>query len=236
VHSNFYTFVYAAGISVITAIVLAFTSETLKPKQEYNVALDNKKNILRSVRLDLADQNKIEQTYSDHIVSMVINDQGEVIEGVDVSDVIMKKEVAKPYGERRLPLYVFTADGGKKCYIVPMWGVGLWGPIWGYLSIEDDFNTVYGSNFDHKGETPGLGAEIAEKYFQEQFQGKKILDDSGAFVSVRVLKPSEKFDGGEAHRVDGISGGTITSRGTDAMLMDCVKPYLTYFEKQKSAE
>ncbi len=114
-----------------------------------------------------------------------------------------------------------------------MRGVGLWGPIWGYISLESDFNTVHGAFFDHKGETPGLGAEIAEKSFQQQFEGKKIYNNDNSFVSVNVMKAAEKSELDPVNRVDAISGGTITSKGTDAMLKNCIEPYLAYFGKIK---
>ncbi|MBK8558124.1 MAG: NADH:ubiquinone reductase (Na(+)-transporting) subunit C [Lewinellaceae bacterium] len=226
---------YAAGLSVITAIILAFTSEALKPAQEANVALEKKSNILRSVRLELTDRNAIESTYNGHIQALVVDNKGEVLSDVKPDEIELRKEVAKPEADRRLPLYVYTGDNQEKYYILPMSGTGLWGPIWGYLSIEGDFNTVHGAFFDHKSETPGLGAEIAEKPFQDQFPGKKIMSDNNQFVSVHVLKVTDKFDGGAEHRVDGISGGTITSRGTDDMLRNCLSPYIPYFEKIKSS-
>ena len=110
-----------------------------------------------------------------------------------------------------------------------MQGLGLWGPLWGWISLEDDFNTVYGAFFSHKSETPGLGAEISERPFQQQFEGKKIMSQDNNFVSVHVVKPSAKVSYGIEHRVDGVSGGTITSNGTDAMLKNAIEPYLAYF-------
>ncbi|MEZ4967141.1 MAG: FMN-binding protein, partial [Saprospiraceae bacterium] len=162
-HSNRYTFIYAAVISIITAVLLAFASEGLKPAQEANIALDNKSNILRSVRVEETERAAIEQIYGERVKSIVVNSKGEVLENVIAEDLVMKNEVTKPAAERHLPLYVYTDKNGKPYYIVPVRGVGLWGPIWGYISIESDFNTVYGAFFDHKSETPGLGAEIAEK-------------------------------------------------------------------------
>lgn len=233
-HSNSYTLLYAAGISVITAIILAVTSEGLKPAQQANVALDTKKNILRSVRIASDDRATIENTYNSQVEELVLNSAGEVLPDESAKAIRLKDQVNKAPEERLLPMYIFTSDAGEKYYVVPVYGVGLWGPIWGYLALEGDFDTVYGAFFDHKGETPGLGAEIAESPFQEQFQGKKIMSDDDKFVSVNVVKATDKFSLGDEHRVDGISGGTITSRGTDAMLKNCVAPYLTYFEKQKS--
>jgi len=227
VHSNRYTFIYAIVLSVVTAVLLAFASEGFRPLQEANIALDKKTNIIRSVRQFTIVRAEIEQIYKNSITEMVVDGKGNVVEGKNANAIVLKEEVSKPADQRLLPLYIYTADA-KKYYIVPMQGVGLWGPIWGYLSLEDDFDTVYGAYFDHKGETPGLGAEIAEKAFQSQFAGKKIMQE-GKFVSVYVTKTTEKIPYGSEHRVDGISGGTITSKGVDAMLKNCVEPYLGYF-------
>ncbi|MCR9063100.1 MAG: NADH:ubiquinone reductase (Na(+)-transporting) subunit C [Cytophagales bacterium] len=233
-HNNRYTFLYAIGISVVTAIILVLTSENLKPLQEANVALDNKKNILKSVLVNSDDRETIESTYNSSVEELVVNSKGEVVEGIDIEDVDMKKEVAKAPEDRNLPLYIYTLEGGDKAYVIPLRGVGLWGPIWGYISLDNNFNTVKGAFFDHKGETPGLGAEIAEGPFQQQFQGKMMYNDAGEFVSVNVMKATQKSDIGEEHRVDAISGGTITSNGVDEMIANCVEPYLSYFEKLKA--
>lgn len=233
-HSNRYTLLYAAAISIVTAVILAVTSEGLKPAQQANVALDKQSTILRSVRFESTERQAIESTYAERVQELVLNSAGDVVEGVSPNAVRLKDEVNKAPEKRQLPLYVYSGDDGSKYYIIPTYGVGLWGPIWGFVALESDFNTVYGATFDHKGETPGLGAEISEEFFQEQFQGKKIMSESNQFISVNVVKPTDKVSYGDEHRVDGISGGTITSRGTDAMLKNCIEPYLAYFEKQKS--
>ncbi|MBK8426892.1 MAG: NADH:ubiquinone reductase (Na(+)-transporting) subunit C [Lewinellaceae bacterium] len=233
-HSNRYTFIYAIILSVITAVLLAFAAEGLKPAQAANIALDKKTSILRSVRYDGTERAAIEKLYGASVRELVVNAQGEELSGIDAFAVVVKDELDKPVEERQLPLYIYTGEDGKKRYVIPMQGVGLWGPIWGYISLEEDFNTVYGAFFDHKSETPGLGAEIAERPFQMQFQGKKIMDAEHNFVSVHVVKKTAKIDVGPEHRVDGISGGTITSTGTDKMLRRCVEPYLGYFGKVKS--
>lgn len=232
-HSNRYTLIYATVLSVITAIVLAVAAEGLKPAQEANIALDKKSNILRAVRLAYTERAQIEDTYSKSIQEIVLDATGKPLSGITTKEIDLKEEIAKVPQQRRLPLYVFTEKDGKKYYIVPLRGVGLWGPIWGYISLQEDFNTVYGSFFDHKSETPGLGAEIAELPFQTQFQGKKIMSDEGQFVSVNVVKKTDKVSYGNEHRVDAISGGTITSRGTNDMIKNCTAPYLAYFEKIK---
>lgn len=229
-HNNRYTFMFAIILSAITAVILVVTSQSLKPLQEENIALDKKKSILKSVWLNTDDKSKIESVYGESVTEYVVNSEGDVIEGLSTDDVRMKDQINIPVAERKMPLYVFNNDEGSY-YIVPMRGVGLWGPIWGYVSIEDDGETIYGSFFDHKQETPGLGAEISEAFFQERFKGKKLLNDANEFVSVNVVKKTTKTAYGAEHRVDAISGGTITSDGVDEMLKNCVEPYLAYFEK-----
>lgn len=232
-HSNKYTFIYAIVISVITAVLLAFSAEGLKPFQDANIKLDTKTSILRCVREYTTDRATIEKIYAAQVKELVVDSEGNEHADLSAPDIALKKEFEKPLKERKLPLYIFTGSDSKKRYIIPMQGVGLWGPIYGFISIEEDFNTVYGSFFSHKSETPGLGAEISERFFQDQFQGKKILDANNQFVSVHVVKKAAKVAIGPENRVDGISGGTITSNGTDQMLKKCIEPYLVYFEKLK---
>ncbi len=228
-HSNNYTLIYAAVLSIITAIVLAVAAEGLKPLQDENIALDTRSNILKAVRLNYTDRDKINETYESSIEELVVNMQGEILEEKPVQ-IDLKNQINIEPNERKLPMYIYSGEESRKYYIIPLRGTGLWGPIWGYISLEDDFDTVYGATFDHKGETPGLGAEIAEYPFQKQFEGKKIMDGN-KFVSVNVWKTTFKSPLGDEHRVDGISGGTITSDGTDYMIENCLVPYVAYFDK-----
>ena len=230
-HSNQYTLIYAAVLSIITAVVLAVAAEGLKPLQDENIALDTRSNILKAVRINYTDRAKINETYETAIEEQVVNMSGEVLEEKPVQ-IDLKNQINIDPAERKLPLYIYTGEGGKKYFIIPLRGTGLWGPIWGYISLEEDFNTVYGAYFDHKGETPGLGAEIAEAPFQKQFEGKKIMAN-GKFVSVNVMKPTTKSPYGQEHRVDAISGGTITSNGTDEMIENVIAPYVAYFDKME---
>jgi Na+-transporting NADH:ubiquinone oxidoreductase subunit C len=142
----------------------------------------------------------------------------------------INKQIEKFESGRELPVYVCEKEGSTY-FILPLRGKGLWGPIWGYIALESDLNTVYGAVFDHKGETPGLGAEINQGWFQENFQGKKIFKD-GQFVSIEVVKGGA--DAADLYEVDGISGGTITSKGLEDMLYDCLKSYETFFETQRN--
>ncbi len=124
---------------------------------------------------------------------------------------------------------IFTTPEGKKKYIIPVRGKGLWGPIWGYVALNDDYNTIYGTVFANEKETPGLGAEISERWFQAEFNGKKLFNDTGDFVSIEVVKGGASPD--NPHGVDAVSGGTITSKGLEKMLMDSLTALCKLFEK-----
>lgn len=146
----------------------------------------------------------------------------------DVS--IVKNKILDIRKERHLPVYESEKDG-KKYYVFPLRGKGLWGPIWGYIALGSDFTTVYGAYFDHKTETPGLGAEIETNWYQEQFDGKQIYNQQNEFTSIDVVKGGAPE--GDPHSVDAVSGGTITSNGLDKMLHDCLKAYQNFFNKEK---
>jgi Na+-transporting NADH:ubiquinone oxidoreductase subunit C len=147
---------------------------------------------------------------------------------VDRGDIV--KRIGDVKQNRQLPVYICEKEG-EKYYVFPLRGKGLWGPIWGYMALESDLNTVYGSVFDHKSETPGLGAEINEDWFQADFVGKKIFQD-GKFTSVEVAKGGAPE--GDMHAVDAISGGTITSKGVEAMIYDCLSGYQAFIEQQRN--
>ena len=228
-NKNSYTLIYAVVMVVVVALLLALVSSGLKDIQNNNVKLDKKKQILSSlnIQLDGQDANTL---YEQHIVKeLVLNIKGEVVSEkmgeAFVIDVI--KENAKAEAERQLPLYVAEVDGQTK-YIITMRGAGLWGPIWGYIALNDDKNTVFGTYFSHASETPGLGAEIALPAFQNKFVGKHILNDARDFVSVAVMKPGQTAEGQDY--VDGISGGTITSKGVEAMLLKSIGQYEAYLK------
>lgn len=237
--SNTYIFVFASVMVLIVAALLSFVAESLGPIQERNVEVEKKRDILRSVGMtqgieEASDKNAaVEKLFSTYIPeSFVINAAGELIQGADAFQITrnLKAELVKPVAERNLPLFVYTKDDGERKYIIPLQGKGLWGTIWGYMALSDDFSTIYGAVFDHAKETPGLGAEINQKWFQDPFIGKKIFDESGRFISVLVVKGGANPEA--LNEVDGISGGTITSKGLEAMLHDCLLPYETYFKNQ----
>jgi Na+-transporting NADH:ubiquinone oxidoreductase subunit C len=221
--SNSYTFTFSTIMVVVVAVLLALAAGQLKPFQDKNIELEKKRNILTSLNIP-ADAKNAEVLYDKYIrETFVLNSKGERVSDVNAFDIDMKVEQSKPKEKRLLPVYVGVLEDSAKTYVLPLRGKGLWGPIWGYLSFKDDFNTVYGAMFDHQGETPGLGAEIREDWFQKEFSGKKIFDENNHFTSIRVIKGGAKKD--NPHEVDAISGGTITSKGLEAMVDTCVSAY-----------
>jgi Na+-transporting NADH:ubiquinone oxidoreductase subunit C len=225
--SNTYIYVFSIVMVVAVALLLSLAALQLKPFQDKNIEVEKKQNILASVRINSTVKDAVD-LYAKYITeSFVLNNKGEKQEGIDAFAIDMKVEVGKPASERMLPVYVATLENGAKAYVMPLRGKGLWGPIWGYISLEPDLNTIYGAVYDHQGETPGLGAEINMEWFEDPFRGKTIFKDSTTFVSVKVLKGGAPKD--DTHAVDAISGGTITSKGLEAMLDSCLVQYKTYF-------
>jgi Na+-transporting NADH:ubiquinone oxidoreductase subunit C len=227
--SNTYTIIYAAVMVIIVALGLSFTHQSLLDKQIANENIDKMQQLLRSLNIT-ADTKEAEARYSELVTNAyLITKEGEKIEGTDGTapeDPAFSTGLGDPSAQG-LPVYEVSIDG-KNVYILPMSGAGLWGAIWGYLAVEDDGSTIYGADFGHAGETPGLGAEIAERSFGIQFEGKQIIKD-GDFASIAVVKPGQT----DARRdyVDGISGGTITSNGVDKMLLLSVGEYENFLMK-----
>ena len=229
VNSNSYTFIFASGLVILVALALSLAATTLKPFQDNNIEQEKMQNILSSIDVNVT-RAEAAEIYGDYIVEDLVISGGEQVEGTDAFSVIMEKEARRANNERNAPLYIAKKDG-ETYYVIPLRGTGLWGPIWGYIALESDVSTVYGAVFDHKGETPGLGAEITTASFTEQFKGKKILDENGNLVSIDV----RKGDASTAYQVDGISGGTITSTGVEDMLLDCLKAYYPFLKQYAGA-
>ncbi len=239
--SNTYIFIYASAMVIIVAAVLSAVATILKPYQDLNIEMARKLDILRSIEkaeMVAAAENRvayIDEEWERYIVdSYVINHLGEIQENIDAFEVRVREENRKPVEERNLPIFV-GRDEENEYFIIPVYGRGLWGPVFGYVALENDYNTIFGVIFDHEGETPGLGAEISMPAFENQFKGKRLFDEDGEFVSIRVVKPGGGVPLNE-HRVDGVSGGTITGNGVDAMLRDTLGAYVEYFRKQKNQE
>lgn len=228
--SNLYIIIYASILVIFVAAVLSIVSTSLKSIQEKNVELEKKQNILHSINI-ISNKKNAESLYSKHITSSyIINYKGKKQEG-DAFIIDLKKEKLKPIEQQRLPVYESRLDDGSKKLIIPLAGQGLWGPIWGYISFNDDNNTVYGVTFSHESETPGLGAQIATPNFQKQFIGKQIFNANEKFVSIKLIK--SKKENKNIHQVDAISGGTITSKGLEKMLRNCLSSYEGFLKESK---
>ncbi|GAB4332492.1 MAG: Na(+)-translocating NADH-quinone reductase subunit C [Bacteroidales bacterium] len=240
---------------IIVAAILSSAASFLKPYQERNARVEKINDILKSVRV-VVDKSEAEKVYDELIVAeYAINPKGEIVSKYENGelqgdirpfDLNLKTEqkkladmkAGKQTDEPLFPIFVCRKNDST-FYVIPLRGKGLWGPVWGNISLLDDFRTVYGVTFGHKGETPGLGAEIATPHFMNQFrQGKTIFDDNYNFTSVAVVKggiatlPPEQ----QTHGVDAISGGTITSKGVSAMLHDCLEFYIPFIKSQIGAK
>jgi len=225
--SNTYIFIFSIVMVVIVALLLSMAAMQLKPFQDKNIEVEKKQNILASIQIKSTPKDAVE-LYAKYITdSYVVNNKGEKQQGADAFTIDLKNELGKPAAQRMLPVFVGTLDNKSNAFVLPVRGKGLWGPIWGYVSVEPDMNTIYGVTFDHQGETPGLGAEISTEWFQKPFNGKTIFKDSTDFVSIKVLKGGAPKD--DPHAVDAISGGTITSKSLEAMLDSCLVQYKPYF-------
>lgn len=235
-NKNSYTLIYATVMVVIVALLLAIISSALKDRQNTNVRLDKMKQILSSINVDTEGQDA-EAVFHEYIKQqLVLNSEGGIIENpaAPAFEIEVKKQLSLPLEKRNLPLYVAEVDGQTK-YIISLYGAGLWGPIWGYISLDADKNTVFGTYFSHASETPGLGANIAEKEFQQRFitpVRRQIFNDKDEFVSILVMKKSERNPANDLHEIDAISGGTITSKGVQKMLYDCIGQYEKYLQQK----
>lgn len=224
-NSNSYIILYSAILVLIVSFLLAYVFQTLKPMQDVNVALDKKKQILASLNIrNLSDDDAVRK-YSEVIVAdEVIDRDGTVLrpgaKGGEKDGFTMN---SADYKAGRLALFVCNVDGKTK-YVIPVYGMGLWGPVWGYIAIDGDRNTVFGTYFNHESETAGLGAEIKDsRVWQEQFRGKKIFKTGQPGVALSVLKKNEVTD--PATQCDGITGATLTTDGVTQMLHSCLGEY-----------
>lgn len=217
---NTYTFLYSVILVVVVAALLSIVSLSLQPRQDENRQNEKRQNILSAIHIASTAETSAELFNKYIKEQFILNAKGEKTDG-KAFDIDIAKEYKKTADERQLPVFVAHVDGATK-YILPVYGAGLWGPIWGYISLDENKTTVYGTFFDHSGETPGLGAEITTPKFNKPFKGKEIFSGE-QLTSIRIIKGGNASGSNE---VDAISGGTITSQGVEAML----KNYLTYYE------
>ena len=235
--SNTYTFMFALAVCVVCSLALSLVSEGLRTKRELNVALDIKKNILKAVNLKnplsaKAKTQEILNVYDATIEEVVIDVTGKVVEGKAPLDI--------QEGEEFYPLYIYKEDGKIIAYCFPIIGKGLWSTLYGYFALEPDAITVRGITFYKHGETPGLGAEIEQDWFLNNYKGKKIWDiKNNQLNPIKVLKGkvADKISDAKApFYVDGISGATITSKGVTEMVDTWLNIYEPYFKKIRKAQ
>ncbi|WP_107038825.1 NADH:ubiquinone reductase (Na(+)-transporting) subunit C [Brumimicrobium mesophilum] len=233
--ANGYTFAFSIILVIVVGVILSSLSIGLGPLKKANVEVKKKMNILsalgvESTRKDGSD--KYEQFVND---SYVISHNGVLQENLPEEKQAFSLDVQKQFRDKTIKLEdrlypIFEAEKeGEILYVLPVVGKGLWGPIWGFIALADDFETIVGTSFDHKGETPGLGAEISQSFFENRYNGEKIANN-GSFTEIKVVQNGSGF---EDQKVDGITGGTITSKGVEKMVNETMEVYYKYFSKNK---
>jgi Na+-transporting NADH:ubiquinone oxidoreductase subunit C len=235
--STKYVVIFILILTATVAVSLTGLREATKAQSATNEDIFNKRAILTAVQDYLPGGQKVADLTDERVLELfaqmnqpVVDMDGNIIEGVKAESIDMAKERKKPESERRLPVYVYEQDG-QKFYIFSVRGNGLWDEIWGSVALKSDLNTIAGATFDHKGETPGLGAEIKDNpSFAEQFEGKEIYESDGDYVSIKVRKGGARDP---KHEVDGISGATVTADGVSEMLYRGLKYYQPYIDKVK---
>lgn len=237
--SNVYTFVFAAVMVVLVGTVLAGLSLGLKEKQDQNGVVKKKMDILKAMlpeqeaaKINRKNADAQFDKYVDLSKAIVLNSKGEIEKGADPFEVDIRKEYKDktiPEKDRKYPLFIGNMNG-KTIYIAPIVGKGLWGPIWGNISIGEDMKTIVGASFGHQGETPGLGAEITQPFFINRWLQEPISDENGDFLKFEIVKDGS---GANPQKVDGITGGTITSKGVEEMANRCLSVYAAYFKSLK---
>ena len=242
---NSYTIIFAIIMVFIVGSVLAYAASSLKGKISENQRIEKQQNILYAFGINENDEtsakfvsaDKVAETFSKYVTKQLVIQEGKVTEDNQayLIDVKREKSNAKDdVSKRRLPLFVGEVDG-KTIYVAPIYGKGLWDAIWGYIGMDENM-VVQGAYFDHKGETPGLGANIKERFFMDDFIGEHLMDESGEFRGITVAKgnadPTNRIKTDNA--VDAIAGSTITGDGVTAMIRSDLRLYVPYFKSLKN--
>ncbi len=243
--SNTYIIIFSAILTIVLGGLLSGTSVALKPLQDKQVELDTKKKILGAVMdiSNIKDANEILALYDQRVQSTVVDINGATLEKDAKGNALVAEKIdfqknhnkfKKDVDSRPYPVFMFMAEDGKsvEAYIFPMFGAGLWDWISGFVALESDLNTVKGVAFDHKSETPGLGARITEAEVKARYVGKKVFGADGSLQSVSMIK-GEKGEPLDDHHIDGMSGATLTGKGVNAMLIDYLGFYSAFINKVK---
>ena len=240
--SKVYSVVFVLIITVFWGFVLSFAATSLREPQQANEQRNIRENILKAVGLMEREEDlepeEINQLYDDSVESFLVDHEGKVIPGSSADGVDLEEELENPDPAAwRLPVFVVTEGGKASVYAIPVYGQGLWSTLYGYLALEDDLDTVKGITFYKHGETAGLGAEIEQAWFQDNFVGKRIFDGS-ALRSIQVVKGkvADVFSNAADHTyaVDGISGASITGRGVTNLLQEKLAIYAPYITRVRA--
>ena len=227
-NKNSYTIIYASVVVIVVAFLLAFVSKVLEPQSQANERIDKKKQILAALNVRNLSNDQVEQKYKEIILQdEIVDAKGHIVKDGRKQDqdgfLLSFKEITHD----RLPIYICKVDGQTK-YIFPLIGKGLWGSIWGYIALNDDLRTVYGTYFSHERETAGLGARINEVSFQQEFVGKHVMKKGSNKIDLSVVKSGKVQD--PEVECDGITGATLTSNGVNDMLKQCLGNYMSFLQ------
>ena len=245
--SNGYTLLFATGMVIVVGAILAFIASELKSKIDENKRIEKQQNILYAMGVNenqedeknkvyFVSKDKVGEEFTKYITKqLVITNDTQTTEDNQAYLIDIKKEQtsAKEGNERRLPLFIGDKNG-ETFYVVPIRGKGLWDAIWAYVAMDENM-VVKGAYFDHKGETPGLGANIKERFFMDDFIGEHLMSN-GAFKGITVSKSNgdPKNEDKKDTEVDAIAGSTITGDGVSAMIRNELKLYVPYFKNLKN--
>lgn len=241
-NSGAYLFGFSVVMTLVLGIALAFTSESLKDKQAAQREFERKKFILSAAlgtdeiaSMIKEDKQQVIEVYNNRVKDFVITVDGSMIDGLSAKDVIVSKEFKLAKEERKLPIYTISKDGSDEIeyYVFPVYGNGLWDRIFGFVSVQGDLNTIQGVIFDHIGETPGLGARITEPGVQGRYHGKTIFDEGGQLVSVDMQKGENGDYSSDPHKVNGMTGATITGNGVNDMMREYLGLYENFINENK---
>jgi len=233
-HSNRYTLIFAMAITIVLAFFLSLADSSLKEKYEKNVEVDIRKNILISLGFSPTDvlsmnNENVESIFQNSIVGFVVDNSGSIVDNKLPQDIDPNLDL------NLYPIYKRVSNNVTEGYSIPISGKGLWGTMFGYFSIEPDGSTAKGITFYQHIETPGLGGEVDKPWFQNNFVGKRFVDENGNLIGIQTVKGKVDETSEDAyHLVDGISGATMTSRGLNQFLLKDLKFYDPFFSKIRS--
>lgn len=235
------TFTVAAVLSIVCAVIVSVAAVALRPIQAFNQALDKKRNILSAANLLEADRS-IEETFAERIRSRLVDiDTGSYSDAFDPDEFDQRRARKDPNLSVRIPSELDVAGFGRrskyatvyevvendqlKTVILPVFGLGLWSTMYGFLAVDPATDKVVGLGFYEHGETPGLGGEIDNQNWQRLWSGKEIYDENGN-VKLTVIKGRvDENSASASYQIDGLAGSTLTTNGLRAMVQYWLGPH-----------